>query len=261
LKVRIAALLAGGEGRRLGGVAKEGLSAASGTGATAGALGPDLALRLGEAFETVIVVTKNPALYGGVLRPGDRAVADMIPGFGPLSGLHAALQAARSLWAGSAPPTGASARKGREGGSPDAEGGPWLWLAACDMPAFDPGLVDFLAERLEGAMEKAPSGETPIACLARRGPHFEPFQALYSVRLLPRLEALLAGTKAGRATGAPVPQERDPSFKELFSGQPVLYVAEEEVRRVTPGWELYFNINRPEDLEEWRRRGTSGRGS
>jgi molybdopterin-guanine dinucleotide biosynthesis protein A len=209
----------------MGGLAKEEL------GIEGEPLGRRLLRLLGDSFDTIIVVTKNPGNYEGT---GARTTSDLAPGFGPLSGLHAALVAA---------------------GDPAGESG-WIWLSACDMPAFDPRLVLLLSARLETALARAAGtgGEPPLACLARFGGHFEPFHALYSRALLPRLEALFATAREARLQGeAAAPRSiREPSFKELLAGAPVEYVEEAAVRELTPDWGLFFNINRPGDLETWR---------
>jgi molybdopterin-guanine dinucleotide biosynthesis protein A len=227
--LRSAAILAGGDGRRLGGAVKELLDI---EGEPAG---PRLARILRERFDTVIVVTKNPGLYSGSV-----TTSDIEPGFGPLSGLHAALSACAD---------------------------DWLWLAACDMPAFDARLVKLFLSRLGGLGDpgRAAGESPPIACVARFGAHFEPFQALYSRRLLPRLEGLF-GTARKAGPDAPDSVLR-PSFKELFAGQDVEFVPEAVVRTIDPGWSLFFNINTPEDLErleapakrDFRCRGPSDR--
>jgi molybdopterin-guanine dinucleotide biosynthesis protein A len=215
-----AAILAGGAGRRLGGMAKDAIPV---EGQPAG---PRLVRLLLPHFAEVLVVTREPGLYAGL--PA-QTLCDLEPGFGPLSGLHAALEASSS---------------------------DWLWLAACDMPAFDPRLLDLLSGRLDSALAAAGGaaalpGATPLACLARHGDHFEPFQALYSRALLPRLGSLFRAAKAAAATGAGNPPRSitQPSFKELFAGLPVEFVSETRVRDISPDWSLFFNINTPTDLE------------
>jgi molybdopterin-guanine dinucleotide biosynthesis protein A len=221
-----AALLAGGEGRRLGSMAKEGIEGPEGP------LGPALARRLGRVFAELLVMTRRPEFYAELAsRPVGRAVAedgkprlrtldDLRPGFGPLSGLHAALASSSSEW---------------------------IYLAACDMPFFSPEFIAFLRGRIEAAEARAEvsdEGERPLAALARFGSHFEPFHAFYHRDLIPRIEALFS--RASAVSG------RRPSFKELFQDQPVLFIPEDEVRRFSPDWSLFFNINTPEELERFR---------
>jgi len=232
-----AALLAGGQGRRLGCVAKEGIEGPEGP------IGPALARQFGRFFAEILVLTKRPELYREFAsqpagqeraedgRPRLRTLDDLRPGFGPLSGLHAALAGSSSEW---------------------------IYLAACDMPAFSPAFATFLRDRIEaaedfveaepdGAAIGAAKGERPLAALARFGSHFEPFHAYYHRGLIPRLETLFsrASTEGGRL----------PSFKDLFENLPVLFIAEDEARRFSPDWSLFFNINTPEDLERFRGTG------
>ncbi|MDA8409538.1 MAG: molybdenum cofactor guanylyltransferase [Treponema sp.] len=223
---RTAAILAGGRGSRLGGMPKESILV------DGEELGPRLVRLLSTVFQNIIVITNNKDLYAGT---GAFAASDAIPGFGPLSGLHAALSLAPG--------------PSRDGGAGEA-----VWLAACDMPAFDPRLVELLASRYAEAVAKAASGNgaPPLAALARHGGHFEPFHAIYSTRLVGELEGLFADDEA-RAGSLPRGGRFDleakrPSFKELFARVPVLFVAEAEVRTITPDWGLYFNVNTPEEL-------------
>lgn len=229
-----AAILAGGEGRRLGTMAKEGIEGPEGP------IGPTLARRLGRVFEELFVLTKRPELYVKLAsqqagregtedeKPRLRTLDDLHPGFGPLSGLHAALVSSSSEW---------------------------IYLAACDMPAFSPEFAIFLRDRIEaaedfvqaranGTNKGATNGERPLAALARFGSHFEPFHAYYHRGLIPHLETLFSR--------ASTEGEHRPSFKELFEDLPVLFISEDEVRRFSPDWSLFFNINTPEELERFR---------
>ncbi len=214
--VRTAAILSGGEGRRLGGLAKESILM------DGEALGPRLVRILARRFGRIIVVTKHPGHYEG---SGAETTADIIPGMGPLSGLHAALS--------------------RLGPGRDE----WIWLAAVDMPGFDPTFVELLEARLESSLEGSSPDATdrPEACIARFGQHFEPFQAIWSSRLLPQLEGLLhRGNRDGSA--------RHPSFSDLIATCQVSWVSEEEARNVSPDWQLFHNINRMEDLASGKAR-------
>lgn len=83
-----------------------------------------------------------------------RAVGDLRPGFGALSGLHAALAHASH---------------------------PWVAVIACDMPFLVPRLWPFLLQRAEEALIVLPEGPA--------GP--EPLAALYHRELLPLLEACM----------------------------------------------------------------------
>ncbi|MEI6387594.1 MAG: molybdenum cofactor guanylyltransferase [Spirochaetota bacterium] len=210
MMVRTAAILSGGEGRRLGGLAKESILM------DGEALGPRLVRLLARRFGRIIVVTKNPGLYEGL---GAETTADILPGMGPLSGLHAAFS---------------QLGPGRD---------EWIWLAAVDMPGFDPGFVDLLEARLESSIEalSPDNPDRPGACMARFAEHFEPFQAIWSSRLLPDLEQLLHRRSSDGST-------RHPSFSDLVAICQVSWVSEKEARIVSPDWRLFHNINRIEDF-------------
>jgi molybdenum cofactor guanylyltransferase len=108
-------LVAGGQGSRLGGLAK-GLLRLDGE-PIAGR-----ALRLfGELFSQSLLVANDAAPYAAL---GVRTTPDVVPGRGAPGGLHAALSAART---------------------------DWVFAAACDMPFLDAGQIAWLAAQREGA--------------------------------------------------------------------------------------------------------------
>lgn len=108
------AILAGGGGTRLGGVAK-GLLEVEGQ--------PVLArlLSLAPAFAEVLLVTGDPAPYRSF---GLRTVADVVPGCGAPGGVHAALTAART---------------------------PRIFVVGCDMPFVTRAALQALAAHGESA--------------------------------------------------------------------------------------------------------------
>src|SRR5947208_15606834 len=71
-----------------------------------------------DLFPQVLVATNRPDRFRGL---GVQTVADRFPGSGPLAGLHAAILATRH---------------------------PHVFVAACDMPGPDPGVIRFLAARV-----------------------------------------------------------------------------------------------------------------
>ncbi|MEI6875146.1 MAG: hypothetical protein WCL50_08455, partial [Spirochaetota bacterium] len=119
-------------------------------------------------------------------------------------------------------------------------------------------LAALLSERLISSIEKAQRAgdrDSPLACLARFGNHFEPFQAFYSRSLVPRLEGLFESARSagGSDSGGEFPRTTlQPSFKELFAGQRVEFIAEAEVRELSPDWGVFRNINTPLDLMAWK---------
>ena len=143
------ALLAGGKSRRMG-FDKQLLFARKDR------LFAQLLPTLSARFEDVLVVTGQPEIYRGMdVRP----IKDIIPGFGPLSGIHAAVSAAKSEY---------------------------VYLLACDMPEIDLNYIEHMVQKL---------AQSPAdACVTRKGDWIEPFHAFYGKRALPVMESdLLAG--------------------------------------------------------------------
>lgn len=142
------AILAGGKSSRFGGIDKQ---EALLNGEELGRIAARKALA---ACGSVIVVGKNRRPYRGMPLS---FTEDRLPGFGPLSGLHAALSAA---------------------------GTDWVYLTACDMPFFSPRWLEYLISRVgEGSVQ---------AVVAGSGSYIEPFHGLYSRELEGRLEAILS---------------------------------------------------------------------
>ncbi len=206
-KFRTAAVLAGGASERMAGRDKQALDDGGMP------LSFRILERLGDVFPDLAVVTNRPGLYRSF--PGKLSIlGDVVPGFGPLSGLHAAL-------AGTA--------------------GEWVFLSACDMPEFDIRWIRILAA---GIVDSERAGCGPVAAAAGYGSHIEPFQAFYSRRLIPHIE---------RAFEIRGPSGRAPSLFSILDGLPCLRIPEERVRALFPDWRLFRNINTPEDWSEYTR--------
>ena len=139
---RSAAILAGGRATRFGGRDKS-------------ALLVDGRTILDRQLETLSTLTDDVMIVGGRLDVAARAVADIVPGCGPLGGLHAALTAAR---------------------------GDALVLVACDMPNLTPAFLDYLLSLAGGADIVVPRTE--------RGYH--PLCAVYTRACLEPAAARLA---------------------------------------------------------------------
>lgn len=161
-------------------------------------LGRRIALRLYNLVDELIVVGSNPRPYEGL---SVRFAGDLLAGHGPLSGLHAALVSASE---------------------------PWVYLVACDMPHFSAAWFDYLAS------EARERGSAIDFIAARNGPHFEPFHALYSASLAPRLADTL-GRLAGRGEPA--------SFARALSGFRGLLIPEEKVRSFSSDLALFSSVN------------------
>jgi molybdopterin-guanine dinucleotide biosynthesis protein A len=142
-----AVILAGGKARRLGGRDKASLSVGGRTTlqlvreALEGQLGPPL------------IVARDPERFAEI---GLEAIPDIIPGCGPLGGLHAALSAIEEDYA---------------------------LLAACDLPYLDPRVVGRIAAR---------AGEAD-AVVPRLGGELEPLPGLYARRTVSVAEECLHG--------------------------------------------------------------------
>lgn len=91
-------------------------------------------------FPEIIVVTNEPELYQDL---GVKLVKDLIPGSGPLGGIHAGLVAS-PYW--------------------------YNFVVACDMPFLEPRLITFMVEQAPGY-----DGVVPLL-----GERFEPLHAIYS---------------------------------------------------------------------------------
>lgn len=193
------AVLAGGKSSRFGGIDKQEIIF---NGEKLGRIAAGNALSSGYP---VVVIGQNRSPYQGLPL---RFVEDVRPGFGPLSGLHAAL-------------------------SGIAEG--WLYLTACDMPYFSLEWLDYL---VSSADEAEKEGFEVLA--AQSGAHLEPFHALYSAALKPRLENSFA-------EGAP--PRRRASLSRLIREGPYRAVPESVVRFFSPDWRLFRGINNPAELE------------
>ena len=115
-----AAVLAGGDGTRMGGVSKAFLEVEG---------RPIIARQLEllrALFAEVFVVANDPAPFAGL---GIHVVADLLPGRGAPGGVHAAVASARA---------------------------PWVFCLACDMPFASAAPIELLAARRGTARAVAP---------------------------------------------------------------------------------------------------------
>jgi molybdopterin-guanine dinucleotide biosynthesis protein A len=147
-----AALLAGGRSRRMG-FDKQLLHVSSNR------LFERIIPVLKDRFDEVMVVTGHPDIYRGT---GVKAISDIIPGLGPLSGIHTAVSEAKS---------------------------DYIYILACDMPRIDLPYIDYMT----GWLEDNPAD----ACVTRIGDWIEPFHAFYGKGAVATIEADL---HAGNST-------------------------------------------------------------
>lgn len=190
------AILAGGKSSRFQGIDKQEILF---NGQKLGRVAAKNALA--SAFP-VIIVGRNHSPYEGLPVV---FTEDILPGFGPLSGLHAALSR--------------SATK-------------WVYLMACDMPFFS---QEWLRHLL--ALSR---GTEALAMAAQSGPYAEPFHALYSRDLIPRLETIFAESPASQGRF---------SFSRLIAEAPHFIVSEAKAREYSADGRLFRSVNTPSDLE------------
>lgn len=154
----LGAILAGGEGRRMGGAKGGLLLEGRSLVARSRAI---LAPLVGTLLEDVVVVQRPGAA------PGDHPmIHDRIPGRGPVGGLHAALH---------------HARERRLAGT---------FLLACDLPLVPTAWVIRILEEAAGGRTVLPLSAGPLG--------YEPLCSFYPVEALGPVEMLLAEGGAGR---------------------------------------------------------------
>ena len=180
------AVLAGGRGTRLGGVRKALLTKDGET-----LLARTLRV-YGAVFPHALVIANEAAVYDAFGAP---VVSDPIADRGAPGGLFAALSAATT---------------------------PWVFLAACDMPALDARVIEALARKRDGV-------QAVIATIEGRP---EPLHAFWSTAARSTLETLL--------------RDGEPSFRDLLAAIPHARVP---IGELGPGAAASFaNVNTPEDL-------------
>jgi molybdopterin-guanine dinucleotide biosynthesis protein A len=203
-----AVVLCGGRSLRFGD--EKGLARFRGTPLVARALA-----RLDELTADVWISTQRSDLYGHLGRP---MIADLLPGCGPLAGIHAALGAVRH---------------------------PLLAVISCDMPFASPGLLRCLCEKARNWDGAVPSRAMSLALpgdedrSSRDGP-CEPLHAVYARSCLPAIAAALA--------------RGDRRVVSFFPEARVRLVPEEEWLPASPaGDRIFANINTPDDLARLER--------
>lgn len=167
-----------------------------------------IAAALAPGCAPVVVVARDgaqelPPLPAGVLR-----AADELPGRGPLAGIQAGLR-----------------RLGAAGFAADDA----AFVVACDHPFVDAAFARFLAARLGDA----------DAAMPERDGRSEPLCAVYRLRCLPRIDALLAAGDAG------------PS--RLFDDR-AARVGEVELRAFAPDLRPLVDVDTAADYDAARRR-------
>lgn len=120
--------------------------------------------RLAGIFENILIVTNSPGSYSGF--SNIRVVTDILKGFGPLGGIHAAMKAVKT---------------------------PVIFVVSCDMPFIDTGIIREQAELFAGLrnndvlIPRINSKAQPLhgiyrACLAERLGKYLSSCSDYSIR-------------------------------------------------------------------------------
>ncbi|WP_409227219.1 molybdenum cofactor guanylyltransferase [Gudongella sp. SC589] len=108
----------------------------------------------------------------------------------------------------------------------------YSYVVACDMPSIDLEYVRYMKNRI--------ANSNPLACVTRLGEWIEPFNAFYRKDLSGHIERFL--TSGGRA------------IHRMLDEHSVEYVPEKEARRFSPDWNMFYNLNTREDVQEYLQR-------
>ena len=186
-------VIAGGKGTRLGGRDKAFLEVD----------GEPIIVRTLRIFRTLfrqtVIVTLNPERFAGL---GTEVTVDRYRGGGPLAGIHAGLLAARE---------------------------PHAFVAACDMPLLDAGVIRFLIDRITPEAYRSTDAIVPWW-----DGDVEPLHAVYAVRCIAAVERCL--------------NRNEHSIRKFLSQVRVDYVAEEVLAKLAGAAPSFTNINTPGDL-------------
>lgn len=155
--------------------------------------------KLRQEFNEIIIVTNKPEYYNELV---DKITKDIIPGKGPLSGIHSGLHAASSEY---------------------------VYFIACDMPNINLEYIRY--------MKKNIGHRNVYAGVTRFGDWIEPFNAFYSRRLKDEISVHLANNKR--------------SINSLLEKLKVHYISEREARKFSPNWDMFYNLNTKEDLNNF----------
>jgi molybdopterin-guanine dinucleotide biosynthesis protein A len=147
-------------------------------------------------FDHTIIVTNHPERYSGY---DVEVVQDALAARGPLTGIYSGLMRSRDEL---------------------------NFIAACDMPFLNHGLISFMA----GA-----AGEYD-AVVPQVGEFLEPLHAVYARRILPVIGSQL--------------QRGEQRIRELFTRINVRYVTEAEIVRFDPRKRSFQNVNTPQEYKE-----------
>ena len=151
--------------------------------------------RLAPLFNKIIVVANDPEKYLGF---DVKAAADLIPDKGPLGGIYTGLSISDEIY---------------------------NFVAACDMPCVNPGLVSKIIE-----------AEGYDAVIPRVGENIEPLHALHSKDCVRAIKEQL--------------DRGELKIRSLLPRLRVKYFDKDLIDKYDPEGRSFVNINTEEDLEE-----------
>lgn len=153
---------------------------------------------LREVVDEIVVVARDPEQCERFIHLDDvRCIPDIRRDLGPIGGLHAGTLAAH---------------------------GEYIFVAACDMPCINPGVVRMLFDAALGYDAAIPSWNADM---------LEPLHAVYR-------------TKALRDY---LGEHDSLSLRPMIWSLKTRYVPVEKIREIDPGLLTFTNINKMEDLE------------
>ncbi|MEK6264238.1 MAG: molybdenum cofactor guanylyltransferase [Clostridium sp.] len=162
--------------------------------------------KLRQDFSEIIVVSNKLNQYKNV---NYKVVCDEIIGIGPLGGIHAGLKNSASEYA---------------------------YLIACDMPIINNDYIRFMKEKVNNNVDVC-------ACITKRGDRIEPFNGLYSISLLDKIEENVA--------------QKHFSIFDLLNNTNTIYIEENEAKKFNRNLDMFINLNNIEDLargaKAWQR--------
>lgn len=108
----------------------------------------------------------------------------------------------------------------------------YSYVVACDMPSINLDYVRHMKKRIHKS--------EPVACVTRFGEWIEPFNAFYMKDLAIHMEEFLTTGKRAVHT--------------MLKDYRVDFVPEKEAREFSPEWNMFFNLNTREDIQEYLQR-------
>lgn len=157
---------------------------------------------LSKEFEDIIIVTNKPEEYK---KDGVRIISDEIKEFGPLSGIHVGIKQSKSRY---------------------------IYFIACDMPNVNLDYIRYIKKVLTNSKANA--------CVAKREGKVEPFNAFYSVDVLPEIEKLITLNRR--------------SISGLIDIIEPIFIEENVLKKYDYSFDMFINLNSKEDLEVYNKK-------